>query len=85
MDQQLFQWVVGGVCLIGGVLLKTCWDAVKDLQIADRRLIERVSETEILVAGQYVRRDEIERLSTALFAKLDRIEIKIDGKQDKLP
>lgn len=83
MDQQLFQWIVGGVCVIGGVLLKTCWDAVKDLQMADRELIERVGGIETLVADQYVKRNELDRSLSALFAKLDRIEDKLDGKQDK--
>lgn len=83
MDQQLFQWAVGGICVIGGVLLKTCWDAVKDLQRADSDLIDRVAEIEILVAGQYVKRDEVDRGFSAVFAKLDRIEMKIDGKADK--
>ncbi len=83
MDQQLFQWIVGGVCVVGGVLLKTIWDSVSDLRRADEKLVERVAEIEVLVAGTYVKRDEVERSFTAVFAKLDRIESKIDGKADK--
>ncbi len=83
MDQQLFQWIIGGVCAVGGILLKTCWDAVKDLQIGDVELAKRVAEIEVLVAGHYVKRDELDRSLTALFNKLDRIEVKIDSKADK--
>jgi hypothetical protein len=37
----------------------------------------------VLVAGQYVHRDEFHSLSKALFAKLDKIEDKLDGKADR--
>ena len=83
MDQQLFQWIIGGICVIGGIMLKTCWDAVKDLQAADSELTDKVAAIEVLVAGQYIKRDEVERSFTAVFTKLDRIESKIDNKADK--
>ena len=41
-------------------------------------------KVEVLVAGTYVKNEALERLSSSLFAKLDRIESKLDGKQDKI-
>jgi hypothetical protein len=35
------------------------------------------------VAGSYVKRDDMDKLTTALFTKLDKIEAKIDQKADK--
>jgi CHASE3 domain sensor protein len=59
------------------------WQAVKDLQKADKDLTAKVAEIEVLVAGHYVKRDDLDQLSKAIFAKLDRIEDKLDGKVDK--
>jgi CHASE3 domain sensor protein len=66
-----------------GFLLNAVWQAVKDLQKADKDLTAKVAEIEVLVAGAYVKKDDLEKLSNAIFTKLDRIEDKLDGKVDK--
>ncbi|MFA7290894.1 MAG: hypothetical protein WC023_01475 [Rhodocyclaceae bacterium] len=83
MDQTLINWILacGGALL--GAMLNAIWNSVKDLQKADTKLAERVGEIEVLVAGSYVKRDDMDKLAGAIFAKLDRIEAKLDGKADK--
>ncbi len=66
-----------------GFLLNAIWTAVKDLQNADRELASKVSSIEVLVAGDYVKKDEYSAMMNAIFAKLDRIEDKLDKKADK--
>jgi hypothetical protein len=66
-----------------GWFLKTLWEAVKDLQTADRSLSDKVSHIEVLVAGQYVKVDKFDQMMTAIFTKLDRIEDKLSQKVDK--
>lgn len=83
MDQTILNWILGGFGGLLGFLLNTVWQAVKDLQKADRDLTAKVAEIEVLVAGAYVKKDDIDKLSSAIFAKLDRIEDKLDGKADK--
>lgn len=83
MDQTIINWVLAGFGGLIGFLLKAVWQAVKDLQSADKELTKKVSEIEVLVAGAYVKKDEFSASVTALFAKLDRIEDKIDKKADK--
>lgn len=83
MDQTLINWVLGGSGVLLGAMLNAIWNSVKDLQRADIKLAERVGEIEVLVAGSYVKRDEHHEFSKAIFAKLDRIETKIDGKADR--
>lgn len=83
MDQTIINWVVAGFGALLGFVLKVVWDAVKDLQSADKDLITKVSSIEILVAGNYVKKDEFNNVATAIFAKLDRIEDKLDKKVDK--
>jgi len=83
MDQELINWLLGGFGGLFGFLLKSIWDAVKDLQIADKDLADKVGRIEVLVAGEYVKRAEFDKIMLRLFEKLDHIEEKIDNKQDK--
>jgi hypothetical protein len=83
MDQQFFNWVIGALGALLGFLLNAVWQAVKDLQDADKDLTDKVSKIEVLVAGDYVKKDEFNSRIDALFGKLDRIEDKIDNKADK--
>ena len=63
--------------------MKTVFSSVKDLQQADQKLAEKVGEIEVLVAGHYCKKDDLEKMTTAIFTKLDRIEDKLDKKVDK--
>lgn len=81
--QEFYDWVLTGFSAVLGFLLHAVWQATKDLQKADAELTKRVSEIEVLVAGNYVTRQEFDRVIDKLFAKLDHIEMKIDKKADK--
>tara|TARA_R110000744_G_C19371646_1_gene562794 strand:- start:25202 stop:25456 length:255 start_codon:yes stop_codon:yes gene_type:complete len=83
MDQTIVNWVFGFLSMILGILLRAMWTAVRDLQSADKQVLEKVNSIEVLVAGGYVKKDEFDRHTTALFDKLDRIEDKLDKKADK--
>ena len=63
--------------------MKTIHESVRDLQTDDRKLAEKIGAIEVLVAGNYVKRDEMEKTLSAIFAKLEKISDKLDGKQDK--
>jgi len=83
MSQELLNWILGGFGTLLGFMLAAVWQAVKDLQKADKELAADVAAINILVAGNYIKRDEFLEMSKALFAKLDKIEDKIDKKADK--
>lgn len=83
MDQDIINWLLAGFGALIGFLLNTVWQAVKDLQTTDKELASKIAEIEVLVAGAYVRKDEFTKYVNALFAKLDRIEDKLDKKADK--
>lgn len=83
MDQTIVNWMLAGFGGLIGFLLNAVWQAVKDLQKADKELTAKVAEIEVLVAGAYVKKDDFNGLSKALFSKLDRIEDKLDKKVDK--
>ncbi len=83
MDQTFLNWALGIVNLLLGFLLNALWQAVKDLQKADKELADKVAAVDKVVAGDYVRRDEFQEMTKALFQKLDRIEDKVDKKADR--
>ena len=83
MDQALVNWLLAGFGGLIGFLLNVVWQAVKDLQKADKILSDRVGEIEVLVAGSYITKTDFTNVTDAIFRKLDRIEDKLDGKADK--
>ena len=83
MSQEIFNIAIGLISTLGGWWLKVMWDSLKELQAADKDLVEKVSRIEVLVAGNYVRREEFDRAVERLFVKLDSIELKIGAKADK--
>ena len=83
MYQELINSAIG---LVSGLLIwvvKSLWDAVRDLQKSDRELTDKINNIEVLVAGDYVKREDFRLEMDRLFKKLDAIEQKIDGKVDK--
>ncbi len=83
-QQQLFNVLFALVGVLGGWWMKAMWEAIKNLEQADKALNASVGDLEVLVAGQYVKQDSFDKLSQAIFNKLDRIEDKLDGKADKV-
>lgn len=83
MDQALVNWLLAGFGGLIGFLLNVVWQAVKDLQKADKVLAERVGEIEVLVAGSYITRTDFTNVTDSIFRKLDHIEDKLDTKKDK--
>ena len=80
IDQALLNWIFGFMSILLGFLLNTAWQTIKDLQQEDKIIKERLTSIEVLVAGTYIKKDELDRLSDAIFAKL---EDKLDNKEDK--
>jgi hypothetical protein len=83
MNQELINWLLCGFGALLGFILKTLWEAVKDLQKADAALTKDVGEIKVLVAGNYVTRADFQQSISAMFSKLDVISAKLDGKADK--
>ena len=77
-NQFLFNVIIGALYLVAGWLMKVMWDSLRDLRIADTILAEKVGTIEVLVAGSYAKRDELDKMAAAIFLKLDRIEAKLD-------
>lgn len=83
MNQDFLTWSFGILNLILGGFIKAMWDSYKELKKTDSELAEKVNQIEVLVAGQYVKRDDFDRIANQIFSKLDKISDKLDKKADR--
>ena len=81
--QMMFNIVAGVAGLFGAFILTRLWAALDEIRKDHTALSRRHAETEVLVAGAYAKREDVERLAQAIFNKLDKIEGKLDKKADK--
>jgi len=81
--QTLFDIVTGILGVIAGWAFNAMWTIIKDLQAADTKLAEKVAAIEVLVAGQYITRDEFADAMSSVFSKLDKIQDTLNKKADR--
>ena len=74
--QAAFNVVVMGGAGVAGWLLRTIYSAVSDLQ-------KDVSELREHIPTHYISKADMGAFKNELFHRLDRIELKLDGKSDK--
>lgn len=82
-----WQWIANGMFAVCGVLLGILYTNVrKDMEKQDEvlnTLTDKVQAIEVLVAGNYVHKNDWDKVNAALFHKLDQICEKIDRKADR--
>lgn len=83
MEQSHLNWAFGLLNVAVGFGLKVIWDSHKELKRTDASLADKVNKIEVLVAGEYVKRDDFDRIANQIFSKLDKIADKLDQKADK--
>lgn len=79
----LFNAVIGLLNLLIGFFLKLIWDAIKDLQRADAKIAAEVTAIQVLVAGDYVKREYFEKKVDAIFLKLDKIQAATEHQNER--
>ena len=80
MDAQtLFNAVVSIASILGGMLLKSIYDAIQDLRHSDGDLHDRINS----LPETYMRRDDFNNFGHDIKETLRRIETKLDNKVDK--
>lgn len=81
--QSLINILFGLVAFFGGIWVRGIADSMKELKHTDSELATKVQAIEVLVAGEYIKREDFESFAKAMFVKLDKIEDKLDKKADK--
>lgn len=81
--QTMFNIAASIISLLLGWVITGVRSAIRDQQRLSAEIAAKVQAIEVLVAGSYVKRDDMDKLTSALFAKLDRIETKVDLKVNR--
>lgn len=87
MEAQMFQLFFNvGIALIGFLGGWMVTSINKRLDNQDTRMhsmSNKVQAIEVVLAGTYVKREDLEKLGNSIFTKLDIISAKLDTKLDK--
>lgn len=82
-----WQYVANGlftiVAFMGGILYRDIRAGMKEQEDDLSKLANKIQGIEVLVAGDYVKKSDQDKLSSALFKKLDQICEKLDRKVDR--
>ena len=76
MEQDLFNYIVGGLLALLGWLGRTLWDAVNSLK-------EDIKEIEVDLPTNYVKKSELDNRLHKIEVVLDKILDKLESKVDK--
>lgn len=66
-----------------GLVLKNINQKIDSQTITEDRMMLKIQAIELLIVGDYVKKEDLKNWGEAVFNKLDRIENKLDGKVDK--
>ena len=83
LDQTLINWAFGLVGVLGGVILREMWAAIKELRKDNTALVKQIGELSDKIGREYVRRDDFKDHAQRVEEMLARIFDKLDGKADK--
>ena len=76
--------IIAGLLSAISFILKVIWDGLRELQKADVDLTGQIAMVRLMMSDSYIKKEDFDRMANALFAKLDKIENKLDGKADKI-
>ena len=65
-------------------VLRRIFEVLNNLQKRDMELVEKVNHIEVVLAGQYVSRQQFDSSMALVFEKLDKISEKLSQKADRI-
>lgn len=92
--QTIFNAAVSIGCMLGGWVLKSIRESLNQLSNDQKAINSKMSHMEVLIAGDYVRRDamdssigklesKIDRLANTVETGFERLHSKVDQKVDR--
>lgn len=72
--QDYFNLLLGLIAFLGGWWMKAIWNAIKKLEDTDLRMLTKISSIEVIIAGQYVKKQEVDDMLNKISQKLSKIE-----------
>jgi len=65
---------MGIVAFFGSWVLKETWGNLKALQHFDSAMTQQLNRIEVTIAGEYVKKHDLEKAINTILAKLDKVE-----------
>lgn len=81
--QSLFNIFIAFAAFVMGIAMNRLFSKLDSLTAQDKDMAEEIKDLRVSLPTYYVMKEDLQRLSDALFTKLDSIEGKLDKKQDK--
>jgi len=72
--QEYVNILMGIVAFFGSWMLKEVWNSLKSLQIVDTDLIAKMNTIEVLIASDYVKKNDLDKALNTIITKLDKLE-----------
>ena len=82
--QTIFNAAVSLACMLGGWILNTIRQDIMQVSQAQQETARKVAHIEVLVVGDYVKREELNASINKLEAKIDRLSDALESGFDKL-
>ena len=83
-SQHIINIVLGALCAVVGWWLKIIHQSLRDLQAEDKEIRTKVEKIDVLVAGQYITRGEMDKKLDHFSAKLEANSTKLDRIEGKI-
>ena len=72
--QDYFNILLGLVAFLGGWWMKAIWSAIQKLEATDQQTLAKVSSIEVLIAGNYARKTEVESAMSKIVDRVIKVE-----------
>lgn len=72
--QEYVNILMGIVAFFGSWMLKEVWGSLKSLQNVDTDLISKLNTIEVLIASDYVKKNDLDKALNTIITKLEKLE-----------
>ena len=72
--QDYFNVLLGMVTCLGGWWMKAIWGAIQKLEDTDQQTLAKASAIEVLIAGNYARKSEVESSMSKIVDRVIKVE-----------
>jgi len=81
--QAMFNIAFSLAGVLGGIVMKSILDSLKELRTQDKELTDKVQSLAVTLPESYVQKADFKEFMDVVMKKLDRIEDKMDAKADR--
>ena len=72
--QEVFNIAVALIGFLAAWVLRVLWESIKELQRNNKEVSDQLRDNELLVLGQYTKKEELDRVADAILTKISKLE-----------